>query len=211
MKTRLDETNKMRKLMGLSLLTEQIKSVEPDTTLDPDFEPHLSEPQNRVKVKVKDWYKERKKITPLKVSSQEGESSTGETQSKLDQQIGLSQKDGEQLEDELVSLMGDVNKLKDEKQINREKVHTLFKQLRTNKITGRMLKREKRKVDRLQKQIDKLENTTPETRKAQTKKILKDISIILTAGISALFMKDHPMVKALIQKVNKATDLPRLH
>lgn len=160
MKTRLDETNKMRKLMGLSLLTEQI---------------------------------------------------SGDTRSKLDQQIGFSNQQGEELEDELVNLMGKVNELKNERQIKREKLHELFKQLRTNKITGRMLKREKRKVERLQKQIDKLENTTPETRKAQTKKILKDISVILTAGISTFFMKDVPMVKALIQKVNKATDLPRLH
>ena len=161
MKTRLDETNKMRRLMGLSLLNEQTIS--------------------------------------------------GGTPSKLDQQIGLSQKEGEELENVLVSVMDRVNDLKDEKKLNKEKLRTLLKQLRSNKITARMLRREKNKVDKLQREIDKLENTTPASRKAEIKKIVRDIGIILTGGLAALFMKDNPMIKSLIQKIDKATDLPRLH
>lgn len=227
MKTRLDETNKMRRLMGLSLLTEQIKSVEP---ADPDFEKHLSDDGNpKTKEKISKWYKEREdkkrfsqeeepKIlkpgedphalpdtpkSPEKLITLDDIETLGDSEdSPLDIQLKLSKEQGKELEKELNAAVKEAERLKIEKNLSKIKLEAYLNQLKSNRVSGRILKRENKKVARLQRQIEKLENTTSETRKAASKKILKGILGVLVAGLSIVVVKDHPIVKGLLRKIS---------
>lgn len=183
MKTRLDETNKMRKLMGLSLLTEESTYTGgTDTVLGPGEDPHA----------LPDTPKSPEKIVTL----------DNIEDSPLDIHLKLSKEQGKELEEELNAAVKELENLKFEKNLNKMKLKSFLEQLRSNRVSGRILKRENKKIEKLQRQIEKLENTTPETRKAASKKILKGILGVLAASLSIVVMKDHPLLKGLLRKIS---------
>tara|TARA_B100000963_G_scaffold30142_1_gene22428 strand:- start:2697 stop:3284 length:588 start_codon:yes stop_codon:yes gene_type:complete len=153
MKTRLDETNKMRRLMGLSILTEQ-------ETLD-------------------------------NIES-----------SPLDNQLKLSKEQGKKLEEELRAAVEEAERLKIEKNLSKIKLEAYLEQLKSNRVSGKILKRENKNIKKLERQIEKLENTTSETRNAASKKILKGILGVLVASLSIVVIKNHPILKMLIRKIS---------